>query len=117
VPCGFRERSTRTHTRGTSLTPCPCNTRTHAARRSSCFLCGPKKQIQNMTDRTRLLTTIVYVVFMILTLVAALKWKSIVATMACCIVQYAALTWYTLSYIPFARAIVSRVLGSAVTPG
>jgi hypothetical protein len=38
------------------------------------------------------------------------------ATIACCIVQYAALTWYTLSYIPFARAMVSRMLGAAV-PG
>ena len=110
----FVNTATRTHARVTSLTRCRAR---NATRRSSCFLCGPKKQLQNMTDKTRLLTTIVYVVFMILTLVAALKWKSIVATMACCIVQYAALTWYTLSYIPFARAIVSRVLGSAVTPG
>lgn len=67
-----------------------------------------------MTDRTRLLTSIVYVVFMILTMVSALKWKSMVATIICCLVQYGALTWYTLSYIPFARAIVKRILGSAV---
>ena len=67
-----------------------------------------------MTDRTRLLTTIVYVVFMILTLVAALKWKNKIATVICCLVQYGALTWYTLSYIPFARALVKKVLGSAV---
>ena len=67
-----------------------------------------------MTDRTRMLTTIVYVVFMILTLVSALKWKSKIGTVICCIVQYGALTWYTLSYIPFARALVKKILGSAV---
>ena len=67
-----------------------------------------------MTDRTRLLTSIVYVVFMILTLVAALKWKNKIVTVIFCLVQYGALTWYTLSYIPFARALVKKMLGSAV---
>jgi|APGre2960657444_1045066.scaffolds.fasta_scaffold00889_1 hypothetical protein len=78
------------------------------------FLCGPKKQFQNMTDKTRLLTTIVYVVFMIMTLVSALKWKSLVATICCCFVQYCALFWYSLSYIPFARAFFTRMAGGAV---
>jgi hypothetical protein len=64
-----------------------------------------------MTDRTRMLTSIVYVVFMILTLVAALKWKTKIGTVICCLVQYGALTWYTLSYIPF--ACVPRVMHSA----
>ena len=90
------------------LTPPP------AALRSTAFLCGPKKQFRNMTDRTRLLTSIVYVVFMILTLVAALKWKSKIGTVICCLVQYGALTWYTLSYIPFARALAKKLMGSAL---
>ena len=69
-----------------------------------------------MTDRTRLLTSIVFFVFMILTFVSALKWKSMPATIVCCVIQYGALIWYNLSYIPFARQIVSRMIGSAVTP-
>ena len=69
-----------------------------------------------MTDRTRLFTTIIYIVFMVMTLVAALKWRSMILTIIFCVVQYGALTWYTLSYIPFARAIISRALGSAVMP-
>ena len=78
------------------------------------FLCGPKRQFKNMTDKTRLLTTIVYLTFMVLTLVCALKWHSMAGTIVCCVVQYFALFWYTLSYIPFARAFMKRVMGSAV---
>jgi hypothetical protein len=78
------------------------------------FLCGPKKQFKNMTDKTRLVTTLVYLTFMILTLVCALKFHSMIGTIVCCCIQDAALFWYTLSYIPFARAAVSRIAGGAV---
>ena len=67
-----------------------------------------------MTDRTRMLTSIVYVTFMILTLVAALKWHSRIGTIVCAVIQDAALFWYTLSYIPFARAAFQRVAGGAL---
>ena len=80
---------------------------------STMFLCGPKKQFTNMTDKTRLGTTIVYVTFMILTLVMALKIKTLIGTVICCFIQWLALIWYGLSYIPFARAAVTKMLQSA----
>lgn len=40
---------------------------------SSMFLCGPKRQFQNMTDKTRIGTTAVFLLFMGLTLFCAFK--------------------------------------------
>lgn len=81
---------------------------------ASMFLCGPKKQLQNMTNKTRLITTCTFLFFMIMTLICALKLKSVGGTIVCAICQQAALTWYNLSYIPFARAMITRMAGGAV---
>lgn len=81
---------------------------------SSMFLCGPKKQLQNMTDKTRIGVVTIFFVFMILTLVAAFKMKSKLLTILFGFCQMCALWWYNLSYIPFARQIVAKLMGGAV---
>lgn len=57
------------------------------------FLQGPARQFRNMTDKTRLGTSITYVVMMILTLVMALKVKTMIGTIICCVLQWIALIW------------------------
>ncbi|XP_015748636.1 PREDICTED: vesicle transport protein SFT2A-like [Acropora digitifera] len=72
---------------------------------STCFLMGPVKQLKNMFKEKRLIATIVMLVCLVLTLCAALWWKSNGLALVFCILQYLAMTWYCLSYIPFARYI------------
>ncbi|XP_045196056.1 vesicle transport protein SFT2B-like [Mercenaria mercenaria] len=75
---------------------------------STCFLMGPVKQCKKMFAQTRIFATILVVVMFILTLVCAIALKNAILTLMCCIVQFLALTWYSLSYIPFARDAVKK---------
>ncbi len=78
---------------------------------SSLFLAGPVKQIKKMFEETRLIATIVYFITMIATFVVALALKIGWLTIICVIIQYLAMTWYGLSYIPFARNAIKRLAG------
>ena len=80
------------------------------------FLCGPKQQFKNMTDKTRLGTSITFLFFMALTLYFAFKKPkpSKIGVIVCGMCQYCALLWYSLSYIPFARQIAAKLMGGAV---
>ena len=80
----------------------------------SLFLSGPKTQCRKMFDKTRIVATVLY-------------FSSIVATVFCCyykgipdkarvgvivmcvVVQWTAMLWYTISFIPFARDYVCMV--------
>lgn len=75
----------------------------------SCFLSGPTSQSRKMFHPTRRIATIVYLSSMILTLLIALipfpgsKAPVLLVLMLC---QYISITWYCLSYIPFARDVI-----------
>lgn len=77
---------------------------------STCFLMGPVKQLKKMFNSTRVLATITALTFLVLTLVSALVAKKTLLTLVCCVVQFLAMTWYGLSYIPYARDAVLKVL-------
>lgn len=77
---------------------------------STSFLIGPLKQVKKMFDPTRILATLVTITFLILTLISALYLKKTGLTIVCCLIQFVAMTWYCLSYIPFARDAVRKVL-------
>ncbi len=72
---------------------------------STFFLVGPKAQIKKMFKPVRVWSAIAFLVFMALTLVAALALKPPNPGLCICfaVLQYLALLWYTLSYIPGAR--------------
>mmetsp|Transcript_36942 Transcript_36942/g.47102 ORF Transcript_36942/g.47102 Transcript_36942/m.47102 type:complete len:170 (+) Transcript_36942:54-563(+) len=73
---------------------------------SSFFLSGPFKQIKKMFHKSRIVATVVYLSTLGLTLFVAftpgvpLKGPLILLLL---IVQFCALVWYNLSYIPYAR--------------
>lgn len=81
----------------------------------SFFLAGPRKQLQRMFEETRLIATIVYLVSMVLTVLVAVTLKIAGLVILCCIVQYGAMIWYGLSYIPFARNAVKGCLKGVVS--
>jgi hypothetical protein len=75
------------------------------------FLSGPKKQIKKMFEQTRIVATCVYLFTMVLTFVVALALKIDWLTVLVVIVQYLAMIWYGLSYIPYAREAIKRCIG------
>lgn len=77
---------------------------------STCFLMGPWKQLKKMFHPTRVVATIVALLFLVLTLVSALKGLKVGITFLCCLIQFLAMTWYSLSYIPYGREAVLKVI-------
>ncbi|KAB0402067.1 hypothetical protein E2I00_003233, partial [Balaenoptera physalus] len=70
---------------------------------STVFLMGPMKQLKRMVEPTRLIATIMVLLCIALTLCSAFWWHNRGLALIFCILQSLALTWYSLSYIPFAR--------------
>ncbi|KAG5327797.1 SFT2B protein, partial [Pseudoatta argentina] len=105
---------------------------------STCFLMGPFNQFKKMFASTRIIATILVFVSIILTLFAALH-----VSMQYCflyilntlkyllhfcfqlhnpglallfiIIQSLAMTWYSLSYIPYARDAVKKTMEACIT--
>lgn len=81
---------------------------------STCFLMGPWKQVKKMFHETRIFATIGVLVFMILTLLAALRWHKKGLAILFCICQFLSFTWYSLSYIPYARDAVTKTVTACI---
>jgi len=81
---------------------------------STLFLMGPVKQLKNMFKEKRMIATIVMLVSLALTLCAAFWWKKNILALLFCVIQYLAMTWYALSYIPFARDAVKKCFASCL---
>lgn len=77
---------------------------------SSLFLAGPKKQIKKMFDKTRIIATLVYLFTMIMTFIVALVLKIPWLVILCVFIQYLAMLWYGISYIPYARDLIIRIV-------
>ncbi|KAK6250726.1 Vesicle transport protein [Theobroma cacao] len=77
---------------------------------STAFLMGPEQQLRMMFDSVRLYATAIYIGFVVLALICALWIQSKILTLLAIICEICALIWYCLSYIPFARRIVSDLL-------
>ena len=78
---------------------------------SSFFLAGPKKQAKKMFEETRWIASVVYLTTMVLTFICALAIKIPALVIISVFIQYLALTWYGLSYIPGARNCLKRMVG------
>ena len=71
---------------------------------STFFLVGPAAQLKKMFKPVRLWSAIAFLLFLGLTLFAALFLKNGGLTILFAFIQYCALLWYTLSYMPGARS-------------
>ncbi|KAL6127563.1 hypothetical protein ACLB2K_070928 [Fragaria x ananassa] len=74
------------------------------------FLFGPAQQMRMMFDTVRIYATAIYLGCVVLALICALLIHSKVLTLIAMICEICALIWYSLSYIPFARRMVSELM-------
>ncbi|XP_061039117.1 vesicle transport protein SFT2B [Eubalaena glacialis] len=81
---------------------------------STVFLMGPVKQLKRMVEPTRLIATIMVLLCIALTLCSAFWWHNRGLALIFCILQSLALTWYSLSYIPFARDAVKKCFAACL---
>ncbi|XP_061743946.1 vesicle transport protein SFT2B-like isoform X3 [Nerophis ophidion] len=77
---------------------------------STMFLMGPVKQLKRMCDKTRALATAIMITCLVLTLCAAFWWKNFGLALLFVILQVLSFTWYSLSYIPFVRDAILRLV-------
>ncbi|XP_034439179.1 SFT2 domain containing 2a [Hippoglossus hippoglossus] len=77
---------------------------------STMFLMGPMKQLKKMCDKTRALATAIMITCLVLTLCAAFWWKNFGLALLFCILQVLSFAWYSLSYIPFVREAILKML-------
>ncbi|XP_021826279.1 uncharacterized protein LOC110767136 isoform X2 [Prunus avium] len=74
------------------------------------FLFGPAQQMRMMFDSVRVYATAIYLGCVVIALICALWIHSKILTIIAIICEVCALIWYSLSYIPFARRIVSDLM-------
>ncbi|RID43771.1 hypothetical protein BRARA_I00610 [Brassica rapa] len=76
---------------------------------STAFLIGPQRQVTMMLDPARIYATALYLASIIIALFCALYVRNKLLTLLAIILEFSGLIWYSLSYIPFARTMVSKV--------
>ncbi|GAB5359939.1 hypothetical protein AAMO2058_000585200 [Amorphochlora amoebiformis] len=77
---------------------------------STMFLTGPISQFKRMFHTDRAIASIIYLCSMLLTLVVALRTGKMILVFPLIFIQWLALFWYSLSYIPFGRKILSSIV-------
>ncbi|RWR90281.1 vesicle transport protein SFT2B [Cinnamomum micranthum f. kanehirae] len=77
---------------------------------STAFLIGPKRQVTMMLDPVRIYATAIYIASMIIALFCAFYVHNKLLTLLAITLEFGALVWYGLSYIPFARSMVSKIM-------
>ena len=88
---------------------------------STFFLIGPMRQLKRMFNKTRAVASIMFIGALIGTIAMAIiyekgvKWQRLVLLILVAL-QFCALFWYTLSYIPFGRKIFKKICGSICCP-
>ncbi|CAK9156065.1 unnamed protein product [Ilex paraguariensis] len=65
-----------------------------------------------MLDPVRIYATAIYLASIIVALFCALYVRNKLLTLLAIMLQFGALIWYSLSYIPFARSMVSNVMAA-----
>ncbi|KAL6518438.1 hypothetical protein OROGR_018940 [Orobanche gracilis] len=77
---------------------------------STAFLIGPKRQMTMMLDPVRIYATAIYIASIIIALFCAVYVRNKLLTLLAIVLEFGALIWYSLSYIPFARSMVSKIM-------
>jgi len=75
------------------------------------FLIGFFKQLKLMFKPVRIVASIVLIASIGLVFIGAFVLRNGILCLIFVFIEYLAYTWYTLSYIPYARAAVSKAVG------
>lgn len=78
---------------------------------ASSFLVGPAKQCRDMFSPERAAASLIYWATLLGTLLCVFVLKVQLLSLVCVIAQFAALTWYMLSYIPYGQQCAKRLAG------
>ena len=78
---------------------------------SYCFLVGPARQCAGMFAPARRFATLCYFGSLAATLLSIFYLRSFVVTLAAVAIQFVAMVYYALSYIPYGHSMCSRALG------
>ncbi|AYV83869.1 MAG: putative vesicle transport protein SFT2A isoform X2 [Hyperionvirus sp.] len=76
------------------------------------FIMGFCSQLKMMFKTTRAIATTIYIVMMIVTIVVAVTHAHIIVVLICAFIQFLAMGWYYLSYVPFGRTLCKNCAGS-----
>lgn len=77
---------------------------------STMFLMGPCKQCKKMMEQGRIIATAVYLGAIIITLVVAFKTGSVILVLVCLFIQFIALCWYCITWIPGGQAFLKGMI-------
>ncbi|KXN90516.1 Vesicle transport protein SFT2B [Leucoagaricus sp. SymC.cos] len=77
------------------------------------FIIGFFRQLKLMFKPVRVVASIIFLASIGLVFVAAFVLHSDILCLIFVIIEYLAYTWYTLSYIPYARSAVLKIFGMA----
>ncbi|CAJ0584158.1 unnamed protein product, partial [Mesorhabditis spiculigera] len=80
----------------------------------TCFLMGPLKQLKNMFSANRWVASLAYIAFIMMALISGLVLKNTPLALIFTILQYVAMAYYSLTYIPFAKQYIDRWLCSCL---
>uniref|UniRef100_A0A6T6H7X9 Vesicle transport protein n=1 Tax=Craspedostauros australis TaxID=1486917 RepID=A0A6T6H7X9_9STRA len=86
----------------------------------TCFLTGPTSQVRRMWHQSRRGASIMYLSSMWITIILLFLPKFVMRgflLFLLIIIQYIAITWYCLSYIPFGREMLKRFCVRLVSSG
>ena len=82
---------------------------------STMFLMGPFKQLKLMFSEKRWMASVAMILCLVATLLSAFVLGKKGLTILFCILQFLAMTWYSLSYIPFARDAVKKFFDTCIS--
>ena len=74
------------------------------------FLVGPVKQLKDMFTPERATASLVYAITLVGTLASVFYLKVQLVTLALVCMQFCALTWYFLSYVPYGQQCLRRAV-------
>lgn len=77
---------------------------------ASSFLVGPARQCRTMFAKERRAASLAYLLTLAGTLLSIFWLRLAILALLFILLQFAALTWYMLSYIPYGRALASRLV-------
>jgi hypothetical protein len=79
---------------------------------SSFFLSGPCNQLKNMFKPVRIIATCVYLIMMAITLFVVIKRFNIGIVLLCAFIQFLAMCWYMITYIPYGQTMLKNCMCS-----
>lgn len=77
---------------------------------STIVLMGPTTQLAYMFDEYRFNASVMYIGSLFLAFFVAIIFQSVLLCVLCGILQYAALIWYSLSYVPYGRETLVNIV-------